>query len=83
MDKPLVEFCRAPRRAPDLLEKLGEVAEGQRDRFAAPGRSGMIENLDLAQAYFRAGGLREVARRGWGRVRRVLAERATSRRRAR
>jgi len=80
---PLVEFCRAPRRAPDLLEKLGEVTEGQRDRFAAPGRSSMIENLDLAQAYFRSGALREVARRGWGRVRRVLAERATSRRRAR
>ncbi|HEV2760979.1 MAG TPA: glycosyltransferase [Acidimicrobiales bacterium] len=59
---PVVEFCRAPRRAADLAAPLGyenmselAVAVSRRPRLRA--------DVALAREYFRAGGPVEVARR--------------------
>ena len=68
--RPLVEFCRSPRRAPDLaVVRLSQ--EDARPVSVRP-RPSVREDLQLARAYLEAGGLREVARRAGGRVRRVL-----------
>ncbi len=67
--RPLVEFCRFPRRAADLHYDLGDpetVARGFERR------GGLRADLALARDYLRAGGIGEVARRAGGRVRRAL-----------
>jgi GT2 family glycosyltransferase/glycosyltransferase involved in cell wall biosynthesis len=67
--RPLVDFCRFPRRAADLHYDLGEpetVARGFERR------GGLRADLALARDYLRAGGIGEVARRAGGRVRRAL-----------
>jgi GT2 family glycosyltransferase/glycosyltransferase involved in cell wall biosynthesis len=74
---PLVEFCRAPRRAPDLLDELGETALGAPEVFRVRYRPTVAENLDLAKRYFRQGGAGEVFRRAVGRVARLSRERVT------
>ncbi len=72
--RPLVEFCRSPRRAADVaVPKVGAagVAVARRPRR----RLGVVGSIRLAGAYFRVGGLREVSRRATGRVRRRLTRR--------
>lgn len=67
--RPLVDFCRFPRRAADLHYDLGEpetVARGFERR------GGLRADLALARDYLRAGGIGEVARRAGGRVRRAI-----------
>ena len=59
---PLVEFCRAPRRAADLAapvgyENMSELA------VAVSRRPRLRDDVALAREYFRAGGPVEVARR--------------------
>src|SRR5205085_1637515 len=59
---PLVAFCRAPRRAPDLAapvgsENISALAE------AVSTRPRLRNDVALAREYFRAGGPVEVARR--------------------
>jgi GT2 family glycosyltransferase/glycosyltransferase involved in cell wall biosynthesis len=59
---PLVEFCRAPRRAADLAapvgyENMAELAT------AVSRRPSLRDDVALAREYFRAGGPVEVARR--------------------
>jgi hypothetical protein len=70
---PLVEFCRDPKRAPDLLEPtvtagfrhdLTEVKERWR---------GLAYDLKTAADHLREGGLRLAARKAAGRVRRVAS----------
>lgn len=71
--RPLVEFCRFPRRAADLEYDLGE-AELTAKPFERP--RGLRSDLKLARDYFAAGGLREVANRATGRINRVIGKKA-------
>ena len=70
--RPLVDFCRAPRRAADLavarVAGVGPAARSSRPRR----RLGPMGNVRLAVAYFRVGGVREVSKRVTGRLRRVV-----------
>jgi len=66
--RPLVEFCRLPRRAPDLA--LEPVTPQPRRRVRRP-RPSVREDLALARGYLGAGGVSEVGRRAVGRVRRL------------
>jgi glycosyltransferase involved in cell wall biosynthesis len=68
--RPLVEFCRSPRRARDLAVESAPVP-ARRSRRHGP-RPTIKADLALARGYLRAGGVREVSRRVGGRVRRVL-----------
>ena len=61
---PLLDFCRRPRRAPD-------VAALPRPGFDPLPTRPAKGNLALAAEYFRAGGVGEVARRAYGRLRRL------------
>lgn len=66
--RPLVEFCRFPRRAADLQYELGEpdvLARGFERRTS------LRSDLALAVQYLRTGGVGEVGRRAAGRLRRV------------
>lgn len=85
--EPLLRFCRAPRHAPDT-----PAARDAKDRTGTVGGNGVLAprllvtpppssvkgDVGLAQQYFREGGVKEVARRAGGRVRRVLRERGGS-----
>jgi glycosyltransferase involved in cell wall biosynthesis/GT2 family glycosyltransferase len=71
--RPLVDFCRAPRRAPDLLDH--DAAHHLR-RDLAPGRrtlAGWQHDLRAGIDYLQWGGPRLVARKALGRVRRLLS----------
>jgi len=63
---PLVAFCRAPSRAPDVGQQRLEVPN------LAP--VSVRGDISLLRGYLRAGGPREVARRARGRVGRVIRE---------
>ncbi len=70
--QPLVDFCRAPRRAPDLLH---DDANNHLRRDLAPGRKtlgGWQHDLRAGIDYLQWGGPRLVARKALGRVRRLL-----------
>lgn len=73
--RPLVEFCRMPRRAADLRYVLGEPKKVARpfDR-----RRGLRADLALARGYLAAGGVGEVVTRAKGRVRTVLGSTAAA-----
>jgi glycosyltransferase involved in cell wall biosynthesis len=71
--QPLLDFCREPRRAPDLAAPDGQGG----DRIGAPGRlldTGYVPSLRgdaaLFRQYLAEGGPRELARRVAGRLRR-------------
>ena len=67
--RPLVEFCRLPRRAPDLALEPRTPRSRKRSRRPRPS---VREDLALARGYLGAGGISEVGRRAVGRVRRVV-----------
>jgi len=69
--RPLVEFCRLPRRAADLRYVMDAPSP-----VAVPfeRRRGFRADLALARGYFGAGGLREVVRRASGRMRLVMSK---------
>lgn len=68
--RPLVEFCRFPRRAADLAVVRAEPDEKRvKDRRPRPS---VREDLALARDYLKAGGVAEVGRRAVGRARRVI-----------
>jgi hypothetical protein len=75
--RPLIEFCRAPRRAPDLvgpdaIDGTGLVARG---RLLDTGyRPHLRGDVALVRSYLQQGGPAELARRVAGRVRRRVAE---------
>lgn len=68
--KPLVEFCRFPRRAPDLAARLGQPDQVARP-YDKPSWS-IRQDLALAKGYLSAGGPKELGRRVGGRVRRLV-----------
>jgi GT2 family glycosyltransferase/glycosyltransferase involved in cell wall biosynthesis len=68
--RPLVDFCRSPRRAADLAV-VRHTADDDRPVVVRP-RPTVRQDLALARAYLQAGGVGEVGRRAAGRVRRVL-----------
>jgi glycosyltransferase involved in cell wall biosynthesis len=71
--EPLLAFCRAPRRAPDLVDPLVLAATGI--RVGVPRRSGVRHDLALFMTYLAEGGPRLLARRIWSRSKRVLGGR--------
>ena len=60
---PLVEFCRAPRRAPDLVDPEMAAALGAAAVAADPRQRGMRGDVAIAVAYLREGGPQMVARK--------------------
>jgi GT2 family glycosyltransferase/glycosyltransferase involved in cell wall biosynthesis len=68
---PLIAFCRAPRRAPDLAAAADGGARVE--TALAPLRTTVAGDVALAREYFRAGGVREVGRRARNRIGRYLA----------
>jgi hypothetical protein len=72
---PLVEFCRAPRRAPDLVDP--EMAAGRRDdlaRLAFPLR-GWRADVAAFRHHLHDGGPRLLLQKIGGRLRRRVRER--------
>jgi len=67
---PLVEFCRNPRRAPDLAVAHAAAVTAPGTGSRRP-RGTLREDVALARSYLKAGGVLEVVRRVGGRVRRV------------
>ncbi len=68
--RPLVEFCRFPRRAVDLAVALGEAPATAREYRRT--RPRLRDDVALARQYLAAGGPREVVRRATGRILRVI-----------
>ena len=69
--RPLVEFCRRPRRAPDLLDP--EIAARlRRDLAPAPRQVGWRAYVGITLDHLRRGGPALVVTKAWGRVRRQL-----------
>ncbi|HJV08203.1 MAG TPA: glycosyltransferase [Acidimicrobiales bacterium] len=64
---PMVEFCRAPRRAADLAVPAGSE-DMARLATAVSRRPRLRDDVALAREYFRAGGPVEVARRATKRL---------------
>jgi hypothetical protein len=80
--QPLLEFCRAPRRAPDLLTPSGKEQDKVLERGIVAGRlvdTGYQPNLrgdlSLVRQYLQQGGPLELGRRVAGRIRRRVTER--------
>lgn len=72
---PLVEFCRAPRRAPDLVDPEMAAALGAATVAVDPRQKGMRGDVAIAAAYLREGGLQMVARKARSRIGHRLAGR--------
>lgn len=70
--RPLVEFCRDPRRAADLVAGLGPepLLHPMTTGPVGPPRS-MLGDVALLRRYLRQGGVREVAKRATGRITRL------------
>ena len=73
--RPLVEFCREPRRAPDLVDPEMAAALGAATVAADPRLKGMRGDVAIAAAYLREGGIQMVARRVRSRIGHRLAGR--------
>ena len=73
--RPLIEFCRAPRRAVDLAVSLGAPIVAL--RAVVPPLISFKGDVRLVKHYLEAGGVRELARRAGGRVRRVAGRRTS------
>ncbi|HEX7095981.1 MAG TPA: glycosyltransferase [Acidimicrobiales bacterium] len=69
--RPLVEFCRNPRRAPDLLPEPRE----EESRPSWRERGGLVQDLRIVKSLVAEGGPRLVASKALGRVRRMLSRR--------
>jgi hypothetical protein len=65
---PLVDFCRDPHRAPDLLDAdlVGRLTPPLSVIGHPP--TGLRANVALARDYLRQGGPRLVAKKAWGRL---------------
>jgi glycosyltransferase involved in cell wall biosynthesis len=71
---PLVQFCREPRRAPDLLESVPLPGSGPA-RPSWRDRGGLGQDLRIVKALVTEGGLTLVARKALGRARRMVGPR--------
>ncbi len=74
--QPLVEFCRAPRRAADLVAALGPSRTPLHPHVPPP--ISLRGDVALLRQYLEQGGVKEVARRAAGRVRRVTGRGPTA-----
>ena len=70
---PLVEFCRDPHRAADVVGDPGRMV-----RRTVPARTALGRNVERARALARQGGPRLVVQRVRARLRRVTADRRGS-----
>jgi GT2 family glycosyltransferase/glycosyltransferase involved in cell wall biosynthesis len=70
---PLIEFCRNPRPAPDRLSVTSAATgHGPRRKHGPPGPpSSLRSDIALFREYLRAGGVREVRSRAFGRIKKV------------
>lgn len=71
---PLVEFVRSPHRAADIASDRGALTVGPAHllRLSRP-KVSPRDDVQLARRYLEEGGIREVARRASGRVRRIVS----------
>jgi hypothetical protein len=67
---PLVEFCRAPRRAPDLADPVAAKRLGPRTRLAP--RTGWRRDVHIGVRYVQEGGVRLLVERLISRVMRMF-----------
>jgi GT2 family glycosyltransferase/glycosyltransferase involved in cell wall biosynthesis len=68
--QPIVEFCRNPRRAPDLLAVGGALVEKPRPTWKE--RGGLLQDARIVTTLLREGGPTLAAKKAVGRVRRML-----------
>jgi GT2 family glycosyltransferase len=68
--QPLVEFCRSPRRAADLVNP---DAAADLPALRGPAPTGLLHDLAVVKRLVRDGDLRTIVVRGVARVRRLLA----------
>lgn len=68
--QPLVDFCRQPRRAPDLIE--GDFVMGQRVLLPAP--RGWRQDVRIGLGHLREGGPRQFVTKAWSRTQRQLEQ---------
>jgi glycosyltransferase involved in cell wall biosynthesis len=71
--RPLIEFCRDPKRAPDLLDADIVSRMGKPLEAPVPPWEGVRGDAQLFREYFRRGGVSLVARKGGQRLRRVIS----------
>ena len=70
---PLAKFVRSPRRAADITHQLGSLAVSSGDIYrVSPPPTSVRGDVALMRQYFQEGGMREVASRAAGRVRKVV-----------
>lgn len=74
--EPLVEFCRTPRRAPDLLDaatvaSITGSSDGDTPARERASDTGWRRDVRLAVAHLRHGGPRQLVARAMGRIRRT------------
>jgi hypothetical protein len=70
--RPLAEFCRAPRRAPDLMQKMVGDDSDLHPTELTPAPRGPVEDLRLVVRYLREGGVVLLARKIRDRATRML-----------
>ncbi|MEI7593260.1 MAG: glycosyltransferase [Actinomycetes bacterium] len=70
--RPLVDFCRSPRRAPDLMEGLVGSFAGPHPTELTPAPRGVRADLVLARQYIHDGGLRLLLVQMGSRIVRVI-----------
>ncbi|WP_456826053.1 glycosyltransferase [Cellulomonas sp. P5_E12] len=75
---PLVQFCRRPRRAPDLVGPDAPAMLGSFVRVAEPTWGGVKGDVGLFREYFNDGGARLVASKVKSRLSRVVLRRDPS-----
>lgn len=72
---PLVEFCREPRRAPDVAARSATPRAMELPPIPRL-RPDVKQDLALAKEYLRAGGVKELARRSSGRILRMAGRKS-------
>lgn len=70
--RPLVEFCREPRRAPDLMQNLVGRHHDLHPTELTPTPKGLVEDLRLVVRYVREGGVILLVRKIRDRATRML-----------
>lgn len=75
---PLVEFCRSPRRAPDLVDPdIGAILDRSRRGAGPLPAKGLRRDVRVAIDHVRSGGVGLLARRIGSRLRRIVVESRT------
>jgi glycosyltransferase involved in cell wall biosynthesis len=71
--RPLLEFCREPRRAADLVDPdLGPELATARRKAGPPPSRGLRHDLAVIRHHMREGGVSQLVRRGAAKVRRSI-----------